>query len=49
MKIEEKFPGDDHRQVYYACREYPRAMLISFACGAALSGLFSMFVIVVFG
>lgn len=41
MIIQERFPGDDHRQIYWAWREYPRAMRITlclgFMCGLLLA------------
>ncbi len=40
----ERFAGDDHRQIYYSWRHYPRAMFFTaflfFMLGVVFSGLF---------
>lgn len=33
MKIEEKFPGDEHRQIYYLWREYPLGAKLTLIMG----------------
>ena len=51
MKIEEKFPGDEHRQIYYMNREYPLGTKLTFflgwsigmACGLIPFAIRSMF------
>jgi len=35
----EKYPGDDHRQVYWGWREYPRGMRLTLALGVFLGWL----------
>ena len=36
MKIEEKFPGDEHAQIYCSVREYPMAFRATLGVGWVL-------------